>query len=261
MIKMILVLAFVAALQLPNISSAQSRKSIKDSTTVIIFNQSASRTKSNIKSGEDNIIKIAPLGFVSGTFPILYERRVTDFFSVQLSGGLTNKNYFRTAMAKDADGIKYTYPDTWDENNTNDVSEHIYEFNYRKVQMGYMFGVQPRVYFDSDGLEGSFLGLSLDLYRYNFQIPGIVNDANNGNKQNGAMQSEHENFKDYMVHFGNQALNDRITLEYTAALGIRNVSGTKYVANGNSVNNLEGMATYKQTLFNYNLGLKVGYHF
>lgn len=256
--KLFALIAYTLCLLFSNSSNAQSRKNIKDSTTVIIFNQSSSSgSKKHKKSGEDNIIKIAPLGFVGGTFPILYERRVTDFFAVQAGLGLTNKNYFRTATTQNADNIKYNYPAPY-ENSFDDVSEHIYKFDYRKVKMGYMLSVQPRVYFESEGLEGSFLGLSLDYYRYNFQIPGVVADGINGYKQAGSMKDEHENIQDFMVHFGNQALNDRISIEWTTALGIRNVSGSKYFA---TQTGFEGVSTYKQTVFNFNIGFKVGYHF
>ncbi len=256
--KKLFVLVFsILSLQFSNSSLAQSKKNLRDSTTVIIFNQSSSEKKKHKKSGEDNIIKIAPLGFVSGTFPVLYERSLTEYLGLQVGIGLTNKNYFRTATTQDADNIKYTYPAPY-ENTYDDVSEHIYKFNYRQVKMGYMLSVQPRLYFESDGLEGSFLGLSLDYYRYNFQIPGIVADGINSYKQTGSMKDENENIQDFMVHFGNQALNDKISIEWTTALGIRNVSGNKYFA---TQSGFEGISTYKQTVFNFNIGFKVGYHF
>lgn len=258
--KSTLVVVAVLSLFATVTASAQSRKNVKDSSTVIIFNQSSSSSSSARKSsGENNIIKIAPLGFIGGTFPLLYERRITDFFSVQVAGGLTSKNYFRTAIAKDNEsGISYTYP--WDDNGS-DLSEHIYNFDYRKPKLGYMLSIQPRAYFQSEGLEGSFLGLSLDYYKYKFQIPGITNVSGN-TKQTGTMQDEYENMVDYMVHFGSQALYDHLTFEYSTALGIRNVKGSKYAATTDANGNImEGFATYKQTLFNYNLGIKVGYHF
>ena len=255
--KLFLLILSILTLQLSNITYAQSKKNLRDSTTVIIFNQSSSGSKKHKKSGEDNIIKIAPLGFVSGTFPILFERSITEYFSVQVGAGLTHKNYFRTATTQDADNIKYNYPTPY-ENSYDDVSEHIYKFNYRQVKMGYMLSLQPRLYFESDGLEGSFLGLSLDYYRYNFQIPGVVGDGLNSFKQTGSLKDENENIQDFMVHFGNQALNDKISIEWTTALGIRNVTGNKYFATQSA---FEGVSKYKQTVFNFNLGFKVGYHF
>jgi hypothetical protein len=257
--RILMVLSAFTLIQAGSPVSAQSRKNIKDSSTVIIFNQSSTNSgEKKSRSGENNIIKIAPLGFVSGTFPILFERSFTDFFSVQFSGGLTSKNYSRSAFTKEGSSIKYTFP--WD-NDMNDQSEKLHSFDFRKPAMGYMASIQPRVYFESEGLEGSFLGLSFDYYKYNFQIPGMTN-TNGDFKQNGAMQNESETLKDFMVHFGNQTLYDRISFEYSTALGIRNVDGSKYVATQTSSTGFrEGFATYKQTVFNFNIGLKVGYHF
>src|ERR1700758_932187 len=87
-------------------TKAQSSKERHDSTVVIIFNNNSSQTASaHKKTKDDNIIKIAPLGFINGSFPILYERVITDFFTVQVGAGLTNKNYIRAVFEEaSADG-------------------------------------------------------------------------------------------------------------------------------------------------------------
>ena len=67
-----------------------------------------------------------------------------------------------------------------------------------------------------------------------------------------------------MVHFGYQNVYDRLTLEWSTAIGIRNVTGTKYAAGYSDYTSrvlIEGTGTYKQNLLNFNIGLKVGYHF
>jgi hypothetical protein len=241
--------------------TAQKKKSLKDSTTVIIFNTPETKAKKKKASGESNIIKISPLGLLSGTFPLTFERRITDFFSLQVSGGITSKNFSRTLFAsKDNAKITYSYP--WSDESTEDISEPLYEFKYRKATLGYMASVQPRVYFESDGLEGPFLGLSFDYYRYNFEIPAVVNESFDGYKQSGPIKKEYENIMDYMVHFGTQTLHDRISLEYSFAVGMRSVKGSKYVARYDVVGGVsDGYATYKQNLLNFNIGFKVGYHF
>jgi hypothetical protein len=251
-------------------AKAQSKKEVRDSSVIIIFNNNSTQTTSHHKkTKDDNIIKIAPLGFVSGTFPILYERVITDFFTVQVGGGLTNKDYIRAVFQNaDAAGGAGTGPDViypWGTNSSNsDVSEALFSFTYRKPTMGYMFTLQPRLYFDSNSPEDQFLGISYDYYRYGFSIPGIVPDGSGSYSQTGSAKSEHENISDIMVHFGNQTVYDNLTVEYTTGIGLRNVSGTKYYANYNySTNKVdqEGFAPYKQTLFNYEIGIKVGYHF
>lgn len=253
---------------LVNINShAQSRKVARDSTTVIIFNQgsgaSASSHPKKTKSDEDNIIKIAPLGFISGAFPLAYERRITDYFSVQVAGGLTHKNYIRGAIQKEADisKTKYTYP--WpNDGSTYDDAESIYNFNYRTAKMGYQYSVQPRFYYESEALEGYFIGLSYDFYRYNFEVAGLVPGGMNGTSQTGSMQQEHENITDFMVQMGGQQVFDRLTLEYSTGIGIRKVKGEKYAGTSNGQGGItDGMAPYTQSLINFGISFKLGYHF
>jgi hypothetical protein len=123
-----------------------------------------------------------------------------------------------------------------------------------------MASIQPRLYFESEGLEGSFFGFSFDLYKYNFETPGAVMKSGSV-AYTGAMKQENENIRDFMVHWGGQQLFDRLTFEYTTALGMRSVTGTKYAFDSNNGVIQEGQATYKQTLLNFGIGVKVGYHF
>jgi hypothetical protein len=178
--------------------------------------------------------------------------------SIQVGGGVTHRNYLRSLIAGEQD-IKFTYPTSGFEGGY-DEAERIYSFDYRTPEMGFMASVQPRFYFESDGLEGSFLGLSFDYYKYKFSIPGALN-KNGSLEFKGPAQSESENIRDFMVHFGNQGVYDRLTYEFSSAIGLRNISGSKYVAYNKNGQVMEGFATYKQSLVNFALGLKVGYHF
>lgn len=245
---------------IPATTMGQSGKEKTDSnTTVIVFRQYTSSQKKHKTQGESNIIKIAPLGFVSGTFPLLYERKVNDFFSVVASAGATGRNYSRALWQKDMTNVTYTYP--WQDSNTDDMVPGIYDFTTRKAAPGYMLSLQPRLYFENDGLQGWFMGISYDAYRYNFKIPAFI-ATGDGYKLTGADQKEHENIADFMIHFGAQQLYDRLTFEYSTDIGLRKVTGTKYAASEMQGGYLvDGFATYKQTLFNFNIGIKVGYHF
>ncbi len=241
---------------------AQDKKNRKDSTVVVIFNENktSGKTGKHKKSGEENIIKIAPLGLISGTYPLLYERVVSDFFTVQAGGGLTGKNFFRSAVQKSGNSITIDYP--WPSNsNLTDYTEGLFDWNVRKGSIGYMFTIQPRLYFESEAPSGGFLGVSYDYYHYAFTSPALITGSS-GPEQKGAPKSEYENVSDIMVHYGYQNVYDRLTLEYTAAVGLRNVKGSKYVASydGTSVGP-EGFASYKQNVFNFGIGFKVGYHF
>ena len=244
---------------------AQKTKNRKDSTVVVIFNENknAGWQSNHKKTGEENIVKIAPLGFISGTYPILFERVITDFFTIQVGAGVTGKNYFRGGIQKSNKGLNITYP--WDDNgNYNDAADPLFEFKNRKASIGYMFTIQPRLYFDSEAPDGSFIGVSYDYYDYKLSIPGLVPGSAGNFSHKGSSKTESEKINDIMVHFGYQTIYDRLTIEYTTSIGLRNVKGTKYVAsydyNSSSIN-YEGYASYKQNIFNFGVGIKVGYHF
>ena len=264
-------LLFLAAILVFGMVNGQKKKEYKDSSTVIIFSQSSKPTavskKSHKSNGETNIIKIAPLGFISGTFPVYYERAFNDFFSLQGGIGLTNRNYYRELGFQSSDAFNFS--DGGSSSNNSDLADNLYTFNHRTANMGFMFALQPRFYFDSDGLEGSFFGVGYVNSRYNFQHEGITGANGNYSGEGifgGSAKNEHETLSDLFAVFGYQVLHDRISFETTSELGIRNVTGIKYVAyatdNGNGGYNVtDGFQDYKQTKFYFNIGIKVGYHF
>ena len=242
-------------------------KQKKDTTIVVNLGHKQYDKNHKKPTGEENTIKIAPLGFTSGTFPVYYERIINDFLTVQAGIGATSRNYIRTSI-QSVDDIVPTYP--WSDNLFTDKVEPALDMTNRKPVLGYMLSVQPRLYFESDPPDGGYLGISCDFYRYNFAIPGLVNTntdstASPNYQYKGLKNKEHENISDFMVCFGYQDVYDRLSLDYSMGLGIRNVKGTKYYyAEDNSTTPatiIEGLAPYKQSLFNFNIGIKVGYHF
>lgn len=247
-------------------ADAQSRKTAKDSSTVIIFNQystASTSLRNKHRSSENNVVKIAPLGFITGTFPLAYEKKLTDFMSVQVGGGLTYKNYVRGVFKREgeSDDIRMEYP--WGNDSYSDIAGSLHNYDFRKAKMGYMFNVQPRFYYNSDALDGYFIGLSYDYYRYNFESRGVIATSGGGYEHQGGMKSEHENITDYMVHLGQQIVNERLTLEYSTGIGIRKVKGVKYAAAYNDYGGglREGYATYTESILNLGISFKLGYHF
>jgi hypothetical protein len=248
-------------LAVPFFTVSKAQKNKKDSTVVIFFNENKSERSESKKTGEANIVKIAPLGFISGTYPILFERVITDFFTVQVGGGVTGKNYWRSAINKTGENssIKMTYP--WEDDTQYDQADGLFNYDTRTTGMGYMFSIQPRLYFESEAPDGSFVAISYDYLHYKFSIPGLTQNSVGDWVHKGAAKSEHENISDIMVHFGYQSVYDRLTMEYTTAIGMRNVKGTKYAGFNDGSVLTEGFATYKQSVFNFGIGIKVGYHF
>lgn len=219
---------------------------------------------------KNNVLKFAPLSFISGNFPLLYERRLGNSFSLQLGGGVTHRNYARSIFANISDPkINYPYEPTY---SLYDRADVIYDFNNRSAKLGYSFSIQPKLYFNNKAPEGTYISMSYDFYRYNFAIPGMIRDSIGGPnptisyRHKGAMKKEYENISDMMVYFGYQDFYDQLTVDYIIGIGIRNVVGSKYYfltddTNFPTVTTYEGNASYKLATANFNIGVRIGYHF
>ncbi len=270
--KLFIKLSVLAVVLLTGLNlSAQKKKDYRDSSTVIVFSQSTkpssvTSTKRKI-AGETNVIKIAPLGFVSGTFPVYYERAITDYFSVQGGLGLTSKNYYRMAGFSANDALNFS--DAGSSSSSNgDIADRLYHFDNRTAKIGFMFAVQPRFYFDSEGLEGSFFGIGYSNRGYSFEHQGVTGVNSDGTGIfGGPAKSESENLSDLFAVFGYQVLHDRISFESTFEAGITNVSGSKYVVyttnngSGYAIKDPNQFQSYTQSKLYINWGIKVGYHF
>ncbi len=237
-------------------------------TSIIIFSESPRQGKSAKKhiAGDNNIIKIAPLGFIKGSVPIYYERRIADFFSIQAGVGVTTRNYIRglthNALGtndENNDHLDYIWKDGYTGDNYTDEDE-LFDFTYRTAKPGYMISLQPRIYFTSDAPDGGFLAVSFDSYKYNFESQTLTGDGTSNRGKNTI--KEYEKLNDIMVLFGAQWLYDRITVEYTTGIGLRNIKGEKYAtAYDNNGKYIDGLATYKKSTLNFELSIKVGFHF
>ena len=238
---------------------AQYSNGSKD-TTIRISTYNIKKKKSG--SSEMNVVKLAPFGFIPGTFSAHYERVLTDFFSIQGGIGFTHRNYVRNLFwgTDGLDLINYQYPGGQDP--YEDKADGIYDFDSRTPQLGFMLSIQPRLYFDSEAPDGAYFCFSYDRMRHRFDVPGIRYDSTTFNYvHRGSIKKEYEDLSDMLVGFGYQVLYDRLSLDFTGLAGLRNVSGKKYYYfdNGSTID--EGFAKYKQTLFNFNIAIKVGYHF
>ncbi|MFZ1527527.1 MAG: hypothetical protein WAT19_02175 [Ferruginibacter sp.] len=236
--------------------------------TVYFSKDSTQRgTKKKHRSSELNVVKIAPLTFISGYIPVYYERSITDFFSVQAGLGLTTRNYLREWANNFEIGETKTGTNTWNGQASYDENYNsLNSFNNRKASMGYFFSIQPRIYFESDGLEGSFLAISYDRANYK-SLARKIETGNTGNASGepvftSAEFAEKEIISDISANFGNQTVYDRITLEYTVGIALRKVTGTKYAYTfDNSGNYIDGFTTLNRTTPAFTFALRIGYHF
>lgn len=226
----------------------------KDSTT--------SRVSKKHSSTELNIIKISPLSFLFGVVPFYYEREIKDFFSVQAGIGLTTRNYLKEwannlEFNKNQSSVEY-----WNSPNSTYSSDNSgNEFGNRKASIGYYFQLQPRIYFESDGLEGSFIAFSFENTRYNFSSRKVITGQPDV-KYSSDYFKEYNSNSDVAVNFGNQTLYDRISVEYTAGIALRSKKGKQYIWGYDDTGNvIDGYSIIKKSVPAFLFSFKIGYHF
>ncbi len=220
------------------------------------------------RSSEANIIKFAPLSFISGYIPLYYEREITPFFSVQAGAGITTRNYLKEWANNfdfsDNQNEKNTWNAPGNEGNGNAYSMN--DYTNRQSSLGYYFSVQPRIYFENEGMEGSFIGISYDHFRYNMTSDKIKNGTSSSTGYpifTNDSYKEFDNITDISANFGSQALYDHISLEYTVGIALRNVTGTRYAYTNdyNTGQYIDGFSTIKKTTPAFTFSIKVGYHY
>jgi hypothetical protein len=238
-------------------------------------NASKSKKKTSKGSSEQNIIKIAPFGFVGGNIPFFYERSLNETFSIQVGLGITTKNYLLTALRAASDNnsssVYGAQSIAWSNGGTN--SDHnnqiddIDNNNFwgRKSKLGLSYSIEPKVYIESEGLEGSFFSISFNGAKYSNSINTVKKGVQNTGTLalDGGTFNEFYKINNFLVNWGSQTLYDHISLEYSLGIGLKKVSSTTYAYsydNNNKV--IDGIGTTKgATTLGYNIAFRVGYHF
>lgn len=228
---------------------------------------SAASGKKSKRSSEQNIIKIAPLSFISGYVPLYFEKEITPFFSLQVGAGITTRNYLKEWANNFDLSEKETAKNTWsaagNEGNENYYSAN--DFDNRTSSTGFYFSIQPRIYFENEGMNGSFIGISYDRFRYNSSSYKIINGSygQDGNPIfSNDMFKEYENISDISAIFGTQTLYDRIAVEYSTGIALRSVKGRRYAYTSDAFTGqyIDGYSDTKKTTPAFTFSIKVGYH-
>jgi hypothetical protein len=238
---------------------------------------SSSKSKANKNSNSTNIIKLAPLSFISGFVPVFYERNINDFVSIQAGIGITTKNYILDGLAEagatggvggssSTNGITDYYKRiSWVGGNTNSSyynENPTYGGDGRKTSLGYIISVEPRIYFASEAPDGSFMGLNLSTRRNNYSSNAVSTTATSL-QYTGAKIKEFDNLSTMMVNFGYQTVNDNLSFEYSGGIGLRKIKGEHYIYTNGTSNGkyITGTGFIDRTKVAFDLSFKVGYHF
>ena len=240
-----------------------------------VYFKKDTKTKSSKKKNNDmeQIVKVSPLSFIAGFIPVYYERSVNETFSVQLGAGITTTNYIKDALryaqGNQNNDVKSTKWNTTNTNNTYFNENNNEQYKNRETKMGYYVSLEPRVYFNSEGLEGSFMGLSVSNARYNINSKKVATTNNNSGQPifTNNIYKGNETITDFFVNFGTQTLYDKISLEYHFGLGLRKITGKEYafaqdfLSSSSMQKYVEGESTLNKTKVGFNVSIKVGYQF
>ncbi len=226
---------------------------------------SATNKKKYNRSSETNIIKIAPLSFLFGIVPVFYERRLSDLFSVQVGAGITIKNYLKETV----DNLEIGKIDDEDYTlNWNGGQGNLYQFASEdqkpKYKTGSYFSIQPRVYFDGEAMDGYYMGISYDNTSYKYGSRSIVTGVPSSDPISftNTYVNEYDKYSDIAVHFGGQTMYDRLSVEYSVGVAIRNKNSRRYVYGyDNNSNYVDGFADLKKSIPVGLFSFRVGYHF
>jgi hypothetical protein len=226
-------------------------------------------TKKKKGSSEQNIIKIAPLAFIGGNFPVFYERSITSTFAMQVGLGITSKNYIYDALSEASDnsgGIYGAETILWKDGTIDTYNDESYgsAIFKRKSKLGYFISLEPKIYFEDEGLEGSFISFNFNTARYNNTVPTVKNGLpySSSPTLTGTTYNGYYKITNFLVNWGSQTLYDHISLEYSVGLGLKKVKTNTYAfGTDNSNKYIDGVGSTDATTLGYNIAFRVGYHF
>jgi hypothetical protein len=247
------------------------------SQDVVTFESGASSASSKKKNGrragqssEKNIIKINPLGFLIGKTHVSFERELSQTFSVQASLGLTSKRYIQDIIddrdENDNPNARFNKGVTYSPNIVDPQNIRFAEVSKKKYSIGPSVAVEPRVYLASEGLSGGYFGLSLGYRTFNYSqlssdISGVSGSSLSLNSSFKGKDTETE----VLIRYGSQILNDKISIDWNASIGIRNSKSTELGAylpfsSGFGPETFVTM-TGKRTELAGGVSLLIGFHF
>lgn len=222
----------------------------KNQVEVIRFSDSGSDNPPAPKYA-GNIVKVAPLAFMYGYFPLFYEREITNWLGIQAAAGVT----FRPFLA-DTELFKEFYVNAFDCECGN-----YRDYSYRDAKLGFLMGVSPRLYIKSEGLEGTYFAPEVRWYSWRTKAQKPAPDYNLTNARlSGIYDEEKIHFTDVMVHCGWQTLYPRLSLDWSVGVGLRYVSGTwQSIYNGTSGESLSHAIEQSDKQFRFDVGLRLGF--
>lgn len=132
---------------------------------VITFeSHTASSGKRHRQEAGANSITFGLGSFINGYNALYYERKVLDFMSISVGGGVTYRSYmndFGAVLANDGENSDYFF--------YQDIKDDYASYKYRTVSPGLYASLAPRIYFSDEAMNGFYLSPALEVKQYNFK--------------------------------------------------------------------------------------------
>jgi hypothetical protein len=144
---------------------------------------SSTYSKRKKKERKANSLTFGLLSAFNGSADLYYERKATDFLSVQMGGGVTYRSIGNDLG--NSLNIDDRYPEALDYTTANgtflfDVDDQAYHYTYRSAKPGFMLSVAPKFYFNENVMDGFYISpkFAYKMYRYNAQRPDETVNVN-----------------------------------------------------------------------------------
>lgn len=229
--KAILLLAALSGV----VHEAAAQKKTENKTQIITFETKDYSGKSESDNPGKNSLTIGVLSWFNGYIPVHYERRLTNFLSVQVGGGITMRSYGNDfGQLVHEDGRESNFFNSGNSALT-DVTDKYESYLYRKTRPGYYLSVSPRVYFSDNVMDGFTLAPMLEYkqFRYAAQLADVkATDASAYEEGDVPRVSEifGESMKclDFTMNVGGHYQSDNhMVLAWNVGFGIRNLDAKR----------------------------------
>lgn len=238
-------------------ASGQTRKKTNSSVEIIDFGEN--QKKQVEKSRHPMIIKTSPVSPIFGKAIFEVEREVTDYLSLQVGFGVTFKPLINLNLSNLI----------IDEGSFNDCESELWEFDYcddyddldiRRSVPSYLISFSPRFFFESDGFEGSYIAPLVRYSKNKYEVQSILENFGDIIRNPTFDVNESVTSLDFLVHFGNQVLYPKLSLEYFVGVGAGNISATRQdIGIDGTGRNRNGLTESKSTKLLLEGGIRLGF--
>lgn len=219
---------------------------------VVLGGKSKSTSKKHKRTDGSTAIKVAAANFIAGNLPFCVEKEYNNF-ALLVGAGPTFKRFLDNSFWSgllDDEEINYSWGNTSMQSVYNPFS---YDSRPKfKYSPGYYFVVNPKYYYNEEGMDGGYFGIQLAMSQYNYKNPSYYGT--------NFTKSGKDRYTDLMVQWGAQYGEDKFVFEWFTGIGIRFKNEQRYAYGVDfSGNYLEGTALINRSTIHYDLGFRVGF--